>query len=381
MTDDTMTRRTFLSRGATAGLALGLGSYLSAQEGGEQIRCGCIGVGGRGTGLLQQALQVPQVVFPAICDINQGNLNAALELVEQAQGQRPQGYSADEYDYRNLLARDDLDAVIIATPCHWHAPMYLDTIAAGKHMYGEKPMCISVRECSDIVEAHEKVNGELVIQIGFQRRANPRYTESIQLIRDGELGELIEGRVTMDNAWGPLRDWRSKREFSGDWVVEQMVHTWDVLNWVTDGTPLRAFALGRNDLFTAEEPDRDVYDHYAAMIEYPSRFTVEAHHSWIAPHDSPLAGVYERIVGRQGACDLGAGRFYYRGQDREQKEVGENVDDTALSVQAFFSSIRHHEPPISGVLNGRDAVLVALLVRMAYDNERIVTWEEMLQTQ
>jgi len=382
MTERTVSRRDFLKLGIAAGAAAGLGNLaLGAQARDDKIRCGFVGVGGRGTGLLGQTLKFDDVAVLAICDINPERLSNAVDMVQAAQGRRPHGYGedGDKHAYRRLLARKDLDAVVLATPCNWHAPMYLDTIGAGKHFYGEKPMCISVKEANDVVAAAERAP-KLVAQIGFQRRANPHYIEAIRLIQQGEIGELLEARVAWSNAGGPLRGWFSHRAESGDWVLEQACHTWDVLNWVTGATPLRAYAAARADIYNADEPGRDVNDYYSAIIEYPKRFTVSAVHTWIAPDDGAFAGVYERVVGRQGGCDLGDGRFIYRDKSKAGREVGADVNDTRENLRAFFDSVKEGKPPVSGVHNGRDAVLVGLLIRKAYDEGRVVTWEEMLKS-
>lgn len=382
MTEPTVTRRDFLKLGIAAGTAASLSSLARAQpQGSARLRCGFIGVGGRGTALLNDTLALNEADVLAICDINPERVANAVNMVQQAQQRQPDTYGedGDKHAYRRLLERSDLDAVILATPCNWHAPMYLDTIAAGKHFYGEKPMCISVREANDIVAAAEK-SPNLVAYIGFQRRANPRYVEAIRLIREGEIGELVEGRVMWGNAWGPLRGWFSHRAESGDWVVEQACHTWDVLNWLVGATPLRAYAAARADIYNADEPDRDVNDYYSAVIEYPGKFVVSAVHTWLCPRDDAFSGVHERVVGRLGGCELDRGRFVYRERGKPEREVGAGINDTRENLRLFFDCIRQGKPAVSGVYNGRDAVLVGLLIRQAYDEGRVVTWEEMLRS-
>jgi len=378
MSERGVTRREILKAGVGAAAAMAFGSRVFGQQE-REIRCGFIGVGGRGTSLLRETLKLPQVSVVAICDINESNLNRALGMVQEARGAKPDAYSAGPHDYRRLLARTDLHAVVIATPCNWHAPMYLDAIAAGKHMYGEKPMCIAVKEANEIVSA-ARAAPKVIVQIGFQRRANPHYQEAIALVRQGEIGGLLEGRVAWLNAWGPLRGWFSKRAESGDWVIEQACHTWDAMNWLTAHHPLRAYAVGRADIYNAEEPGRDVYDYYSAILEYPEKFFVNATHSWICPEDGAFTGVYERVVGRKGGCDLGGGRFIYRDKAKAARSVGRDVNDTAESLRAFFNSVSSGTPPISGVLNGRDATFVGLMIRKAYDEGRVVTWQEIARS-
>lgn len=380
MKDGSITRRDFIRIGVATGTALGLHGIACGQGGGGTgIRCGLIGAGGRGSELLEESLKIEGVSFRAICDINQENLERAQHLVEKTAGQKPEGYNAGPTDYKRLLAREDIDAVVIATPCDLHAPMYLDAISAGKHLYGEKPMCLTVAEADKIVEAERGAKG-LVVCIGFQRRANPRYQEAIKLIHRGEIGDLIEGRGAWDNEIGPLRGWFSVRAHSGDWVVEQACHSWDIFNWVAGATPLRAFSLGRKDLFTADESHRDVADFYTAIIEYPKGFTVTFSHSWFHPRDEAFTGFHEKIVGLKGGCVPGEGRFVYRDRSRQAKVVGREVNETAENLKAFYQCLREGRTPPSGVRNGRDALLVGLMIRRAYDEEKVVTWDEMLKS-
>lgn len=376
-----LSRRDFVKQAAAAGLIASLATQGKGQESKpDRIRCGFIGVGGRGTRLLKSTLKVPEVDVKAICDINVEHLERAQGIVEEAQGSKPDGYWKDEYHYRSLLKRSDLDAVVIATPCDWHHEMYVDTIHAEKHMYGEKPMCITREHSYDVVAAAEEKPG-LVSQIGFQRRSSPRYQEAIRLIHEGEIGELIDGRGAWYNAWGPLKRWFGRRERSGDWMLEQACHTWDVFNWVAQTTPLRAFGIGRKDIFLNDDPLRDVTDYYCAILEYPKGFLVDFGHSWFCPNDGKFTGVYERVAGPKGGVDLPSGTFIYRGKKGEEKQekvvVPEEGNHTDLAIGSFFDAVRTGRKPDSGVINGRDAVMTGLLVREAVDRGDSVGWWEL----
>lgn len=377
-----LSRRDFVKQAAAVGLVAQLPSQVRSETPvSDRIQCGFIGVGGRGTGLLRSTLKVSGIEVRAICDIRVDHLERAQGIVEEAGQKKPEGYSTDEYDYRNLLARKDLDAVVIAVPCDWHHVMYLDAIAAEKHMYGEKPMCITREECNEVVEAAQKTP-DLVLQIGFQRRSSPRYQEAIQLVHEGEIGELIDGRGAWNNAWGPLMRWFGRRERSGDWMLEQACHTWDVFNWVTKAIPLRAFGIGRKDIFLDDDPFRDVTDYYCAIVEYPRGFTLQFGHSWFCPNDSAFTGVFERVAGPKGGVDLSSGRFTYRGKRGEEKKekviAPDEGNHTDLAIASFFDAVRTGRKPDSGVINGRDAVLTGLLVRLAVDRGGVAEMSEIV---
>lgn len=152
-----MTRRELLKVGAAAG-ALAASAHFPAfaQQSPKTIHMGFIGVGARGTGLLNVALSMAGVEVPAICDISEPNLNRALTIVEKARGKRPEGYSKGPMDYRRLLQRDDVDAVLIATPMQLHSQMSVDALRAGKHVLSEVAAAITLEGCWDIVHAAEE---------------------------------------------------------------------------------------------------------------------------------------------------------------------------------------------------------------------------------
>ena len=156
-----MSRREFIKK-STAGLAAGFFAVatpdLLAQEKKPlgDIRIGVIGVGGRGTGLLRSLLGISGVRVTAVCDINEDHLSRALNIVEEAAGSTPVGFSKGPYDYRNMVERDDFDGVLIATPTKWHAEMSIDSMKAGKHVGSEVPGGYTVDEMWELVKTKEK---------------------------------------------------------------------------------------------------------------------------------------------------------------------------------------------------------------------------------
>jgi predicted dehydrogenase len=151
------TRREFTGTGVLAAGVLSLARQCHGQsESKETVRFGIIGVGGRGTALLNILLQRPDTQVSAICDIDPAHLDRAIGIVPQAKGNAPARYSKDEFDYRNMLQRDDLDVVLIATSIKWHGVMSVDAMNAGKHVGSEVPACEDLSECAAMVAAKEK---------------------------------------------------------------------------------------------------------------------------------------------------------------------------------------------------------------------------------
>lgn len=176
-----MNRRSFI---ATAATAL---SARAAAATDKAVRIGVIGTGGRGTGLIRIASKIPGVTFPALCDINQQNLARAQDVVMTAGGAKPEGYTGEE-DYRRLVARDDLDAVIIAAPWHWHTPMAVASMKAGKYTAVEVPAALTIDECWQLVNTQEQTGTPCMMLENWSfRRDN---LAVLTMIRAGLLGEI-----------------------------------------------------------------------------------------------------------------------------------------------------------------------------------------------
>src|SRR5690606_1724248 len=141
-----ISRRRFMQSGLAAGAAVGLAG-VAREEDVAPVRIGMVGVGNRGTFLLQTLLSIPGVTIPAVADIKEAHAKRAEQIIVDAGGDAPMLYVAGERDYENLVARDDLDAVIAATPWEWHTPVMVAAMQAGKYGGTEVPAGLTVEEC------------------------------------------------------------------------------------------------------------------------------------------------------------------------------------------------------------------------------------------
>jgi len=371
------------------GLAVAAGPEPKPIDPNQTIRLGFVGVGGRGNNLLDAAMEHKNIAIKALADPDEGHMNLTLAKIEKKLDHRPDVYRGRD-DYQKLLARDDIDAAMVAVPCNLHADMYLACFAAGRHFYGEKPMCIAVNEADALVEAQKK-NPRVVCQIGFQRRASSFYQEGIRRIHEGMIGDLFEGLGAWRISGGPLgkpgtgtQIWFGRRAQSGDWMLEQACHTWDVFCWVAGALPVAASGRGRNDIFKEMDPQRDVTDFYVAHLEFAGGLICDFEHNWCCPqHDEQMRfnGVFERFTGTKGGIALGLGPLdcTYLPRDPEGKAIeiaSTKPNPTQQSVDAFLNSLRTGSKPVSGVVNGRMATLTGLLVRKAVDEKRRVLMSE-----
>jgi predicted dehydrogenase len=197
-------RRSFLKLLAAGTAAAHLPSIVRAQTLGlggtapsELITVGCIGFGGQGNGLLGNFLGNAACRVVAVCDVDATRLDKARQRVDDHH--RAPGTCAAYGDYRELLAHPDLDAVVIATPDHWHALMTVHAARAGKHVYCEKPAATSITEGRAMADAVRRAG--VVCQIGSMQRSWGEFQRVVELARNGFLGEIK--KITVGLPSGP----------------------------------------------------------------------------------------------------------------------------------------------------------------------------------
>ena len=184
-------RRTFLGVTAAMGMMIS-GTTATAENQVVQkkpVRIGFVGTGGRGTNLLGVMLSMEGVVVPALCDIDANRLANAQNVVVGAGQPKPEGYSKDEFAFQKLMSRDDLDAVIIATPWNWHTPMAVFGMEHGKYVGVEVPCSTTLDECWELVKTYEKTKIPCMMLENWSFREDNLAV--LQMIRAGLLGEIV----------------------------------------------------------------------------------------------------------------------------------------------------------------------------------------------
>ncbi len=189
----TMTRRNFIQTNAVVALGLTASSagfnIIDNKEQKKTVRVGVVGTGSRGGFLLRILLSLDNVEIPALCDINKEHLDKAVKIVVDAGRKRPDTYGKDEYDFKNMMDRDDLDAVIIATYWEWHTPMAVYAMKAGKYAGTEVPAAYTLDECWDLVNTHEETGVPCMMLENWSfRRDN---LAVLNMIRKGLLGNIV----------------------------------------------------------------------------------------------------------------------------------------------------------------------------------------------
>lgn len=386
MSPEQFSRRDFIKVSSAAGIAAGMGlnAMLGSAEpvGNRKLRVGFIGTGGRGRALLGDTLKHENLEVPVICDITDGNLKAALDMVEKASGKRPEGIGDAPYAYRKVLERKDIDCVVVATPCYWHTTMYIDALKRGMHFYGEKPMSITAWELKEIQEVR-KQHPDVVMQIGTQWSSHEQRQDIIRKVQGGLIGDLWDGRFSRLNGVDVMQGWFTDRTKSGDWMLEQAVHEFNLMWWVTQQHPARVTAVGRSGIL----PGRDTTSFYTALIEYGEPFKsliFRYTHGWIEVPEFAGGGGWDfKIVGSKGGVDLMNATATLREKPAEGEitvkgQGGEG--DTFEHLGNFFKCVREGTPDKvnAGMANGVGSTLIGLMIRQSIEQKKGVTVEETL---
>lgn len=306
---DDISRRDFLKTAASlaaASAGSGVGAPAPLASPNEAVGYGFIGTGSRGVELLSFLTTIPQGRCVATCDIYPPNLRKGVETI----GGNPLTFD----DYRRLLERKDVDAVIIATPLFLHARMTIDALDAGKHVFVEKSMFFKEEEAEPVRQA-EAAHAKQVLQIGLQRRSSVLYQVAMEMIRKGALGKVsfVRAHWHRNHNWRrPVADpklerlinWRMYREYSGGLMAEFGSHQIDVANWAVGAEPVAVIGAGGIDYWKV---GRETCDNVQAIFEYPggqkllySSILSNAHH-----------GFSEQILGDQGSLEISIGRGMY----------------------------------------------------------------------
>ncbi len=233
----------------------------------EVVNFAVIGTGGRGTYLLRHFNGVDGGRCVAVCDILDEALKGAIETSKD----NPKGYK----DYREVLARDDVDAVVVTVPLYLHFPVTRDALLAGKNVFCEKSLVFKPEELHALRKLVEERPNQ-VMQVGLQRRYSRFYQTAKQMIDSGMIGNVTHVRAQWHRNPGwrmkefpenqRERNWRLFREYSGGLTAELASHQIDVATWMFGAEP--EFVVGVGGLDTMHD-GRDVYDNIQLIYSYP----------------------------------------------------------------------------------------------------------------
>lgn len=399
------TRRRFLSRVAGTGAALALPSILPGARGSayalnEKLVVGHIGLGGRGSSLLGMTSGRGDCTVAALCDVDEGHLAEA----RKALGGKPDTTP----DFRAILERKDIDAVVAAPPDHWHSVVTIDACAAGKDVYVEKPLCTTLAEGRAMVNAARK-HGRIV-QVGINHRSEGYQRAVAEIIRGGRIGKVSEVKCWMwENpvekvtppeqppaglnwdAWlGPAPrvpyhpkkvhfNFRWVRDYAGGYMTDWGVHMLNVVTMAMD-----ADLKGPSTIeATGTHAPENLYDFPVAM---KAKFEIKDPDwtlHWIQPSTGgdilPGEKYGMTFYGEDGQLRTGFGshKFFRDGKEaplpREGKAV--EVPTSPGHMQNWFDCIRSRKLPIADVEIGHRTTSFCQLGNIALWTGRKLRWD------
>ncbi|MCF7975832.1 MAG: Gfo/Idh/MocA family oxidoreductase [Phycisphaerae bacterium] len=428
------TRRMFLksSAVATASVALGLDAALmgTARGANDKVRVGMIGAGNRGTQLLEACLKQPDVEIAALCDVYDPYLSRNYADVEQrvrdAAGDRiPRmgetfGSGVARYkDFRRVLERKDIDAVVIATPDHWHAIQTIQACQAGKDVYVEKPLSVTIVEGRKMAEAAKRYNR--IVQVGLHRRSSQQYSQLGRLVQGGKIGQVTLARAyrvsNMDprgigkcvpsqppksldwdmwlgpRAMRPYQDnitpykfrwWQSYSSQVGNWGV----HYFDAIRWILGQTaPLSVCAYGGKYVI---DDDRTIPDTLEVTFEMPGgQLLVFGQYeacgiSPLGNAEIELRGTLGNLVSRTGAngydiIPSDRGQFQSRDARIQAEQVprgsGNENDMTVDHIRNFIDCVKSRQQPRCDLETGHRSTSFAHLANISLATGSRIDWD------
>lgn len=388
-TGNTIPRRDFLKASAGLTAATMAGGLLSSGvfgQGGDTIRVGLIGCGGRGTGAAHNcASSADGVQIAAMADVFQDRLDGSRNRLKEQLGDKCTvtddtafvGFGA----FEKLLATD-VQLVILATPPGFRPIHFKAAIGAGKNVFMEKPVAVCPNGIRTVISSGQAAKQKgLGVVAGTQRRHQAGYNETIERIHDGAIGDIRAAQCYWNQGglwkhdpreqWSDIewqiRNWLYFAWLSGDHVVEQHVHNLDVMNWVIGEHPETVVAIGGRQERT-DPSYGHIYDHFAADFTYPGGIKVL---SMCRQIPNCQNNVGEHVIGTEGHSGPGNWIDTYDGE----KWRAEGKNDAYVQEHTdLINSIREGEP-LNEAQQVAESTMCAIMIRMSAYTGKEVTWD------
>ena len=406
-------RRGFIgSAAATAGLMIVNPALVRGTSANSDVRVGLLGCGGRGTEDASNLVDTGSARVVALADLFPDQLETARKHFDEIQQAKsfpaldPKQLFVGPDAYHKILASKEIDAIVIATPPYFH-PTHLEAaVAAGKHVYLEKPVAIDVPGALKVIDIGKRAEGKLSLDVGFQIRDCPPFVEMVRRIHEGAIGKIVCGEAHyltgyIDRPQWPnapaderrLRNWIYDRVLSGDIIVEQNIHVIDICNWILKSHPLKATGTGGRG---GRPTDGDVFGNYNLVFQYPDGVDVTFSSTQFA---KGWWDVTERFFGTKGTSQspyigpLGIwGEEPWQSPSSAPKDGGQ---PQAFSVTGNFRSNLEQADPekkkafVASILSGKfhnqaaagaESAMSCIMARTAAYTGREITWEETLRS-
>ena len=409
-----ITRRNFIKRAVAGTAMLSFGgvlpefsakSYANIVGANDRIQIGCIGVNSRGAALARNFAKQENCIIKHICDVDSRALNKCIAEVSKISNTTPKGYK----DLRLLLEKKDLDAVVIATPDHWHALTTIHACQAGKDVYCQKPLAYTIAEGLAMVKAVR--DNKRVLQVGSQQRSSEEFQKAIELVRNGAIGHVekiyarvgappkpldlpempVPGNLNFNQWMGPLNDPKvhyhpdlcppisldpeQNEQLWGAWRWYQETGNGFTADWGAHMFDIAQAAIGMDGSGPVEFTPAGYNGQKYASMKYANGIVMT---------EQPYREDNENAQGIQFIGDKGwlkVARGYIECSDpsllkAKKKEVGKGeYEVSSPHMQNFIDCVRSRENPIAPVEVGCSTNTLCCLANISRELNRPVKWD------
>lgn len=403
-------RREFLETlgiGAVGMLTAGYTATARGYAANETLSVACIGTGGRCQRLMKSLATIPGVKIVGVCDVWDVRLEEGHKLADAK--------AFKSKNYEEVLARKDVDAVLIGAPDHWHVPLTIAACAAGKDVYVEKPLTHDLAEGAAVIEAQNR--HKKIVQVGTQQRSMPHFLEAAKIIAAGKLGPIYKVHLTwnrnQDRAKKPsqtidpktvdwktflgsakpqpfdeyrFRQWRWFWDFGGGIFTDLMVHFIDVVHWYLKlDHPATAVSIG--DYFHAKDL-WETPDTVQTLLRYPDR---DLQVYFEGTFSNARNGAMLEFMGSEGTLYLDRGRYEIHPERNKKLEASEMIlgkgprgadfyetpDGESLHLANWVECVRSRKQPNCPVEAGVSAASAAHLANLALRSGQTAKWKDL----
>ncbi|HAM74006.1 MAG TPA: oxidoreductase [Verrucomicrobiales bacterium] len=409
-----MNRRRFLKASALTGVSALAAPYVLRADASRTYRTALIGSGWWGKNILKEAMASGRCKVVALSDVDGHALEVAADQVNDLSGATPKRYR----DYRDLLATEQPDIVIIATPDHWHALNTIDAVRAGAHVFVEKPTGHTVNESRGMLRAARETGR--VIQVGLHRRIGPHHVSGMQFLKSGAVGEVGMVRLFAQGGGGvekpglneeppahldwdlwcgpaPKRPfnkrlhpggWRNFLDYANGTLGDWGAHWLDQVLWWNGGElPKRVFCAGGRPIrgasvLTPREQTSDAPDHQVATYEF-EKFTCIWEHRQFGDNTNEKHRVGAYFYGTKGVLHIGwrDGWTFYpsgdgtKGQHEESRLQEPDGHNIKLLWDDFLEAIDQRRAPVAGIEQAHRSNILPLLGMISWRVGRSIQWD------
>lgn len=411
-------RRKFLGAGVLAGISvvgasallsscskevsnasLGLPPILKGAPKGRKLKAGLVGAGNRGTGAAINFISAgPDLEIVAVADVFQDKIDAFRDRFKSFNLEVPEKNCFTGFDaYKKLMALEELDVVLLATPPRFRPEHLLEAILNKKHVFMEKPAAVDPVGIRSVIASARKAEAlGLCIVTGTQRRHQEDYIETYKRIHSGAIGRLTSARAfwnqehvwfrTREEGWDDMtymmRNWNNFCWLCGDHILDTHVHNIDVVNWFMGKTPVRAIGNGgRHRRVTGDQ-----YDYFNIDFDYGNGVSSQ---SYCRQIDSCANGTGEMVMGTEGYTNCVNTIWDLNGNVKWQFEYPRDENGNAMSQLKIPAYVQEHMHLVHAIRKGEYvnqaeetalSTLTAIMGRTAAYTGQMVTWEEMMKS-